>query len=121
MNLMRKYAIYAIAILKDCLPVIPEVQITEAKKYAGRCIVKRIKYQNRIVKATIRLSSFNHMDVPCLMSYEDHIEIIDTIAHELAHIFIISHCKEHTELTNDFKNLIIEYFEQLGFLNKKSA
>jgi len=121
MNIMKKYCYYAIEILKDCLPIRPEVQITEAKKYAGRCIVKRIKYQNRIVKATIRLSSYCHMDVPCLMSYEDHIEIIDTIAHELAHIFIISHCKEHTELTNDFKNLIIEYFEILGFLEKKSA
>jgi hypothetical protein len=121
MNIMRKYAIYAIEILKDCLPIIPVVQITEAKTYAGRCIVEKIKSQNRIVKATIRLSSYCHMDVPCLMTYEDHLDIIDTIAHELAHVFIISHCKEHTELTNDFKNLIIKYFEQLGFLNKKSA
>jgi predicted SprT family Zn-dependent metalloprotease len=121
MNLMKKYAIYAIAILQDCMPnkIIPKVEITQAKSYAGRCVVKRISYKNMMVKATIRLSSFNHMDVPSLMSYEDHIEIIDTICHELAHVVVMPHCKEHSELTEDFKSLIISYFEVLGFLEKK--
>jgi predicted SprT family Zn-dependent metalloprotease len=123
MNIMKKYAIYAIAILQDCLPnkIVPEIQITQAKTYAGRCVVKRIGYKNTMVKAVIRLSSYNHMDVPCLMDYNDHIEIIDTIAHELAHVVVMPHCKEHSEVTQDFKELVISYFEILGFLEKKSA
>jgi len=120
MNIMKKYCYYAIEILKDWLPIRPEVQITEAKTYAGRCIVERIKYQNRIVKATIRLSSYCHMDVLQLMSYEDHINIIDTICHELAHLRIMKHCKQHTEMTELFKELIIAYFEELNFIPRNN-
>lgn len=119
MNIMYKYAIYSIEILKDYLPIRPKVQLTQAKTYYGNCYTESLN--DKIDKAVIRLSRWNHIDQLWLMDHEDHIEIIDTICHELAHLLCFEHCKEHTELTAAFKDHVILYFEEMEFLDKKTA
>jgi hypothetical protein len=106
MNIMKKYYHDACCILKDFLPFIPELQLTNAKTYCGR-----IELRNG--KQIIRLSKWNHVDALWLMDDEDHIEIIDTICHELAHTIEMKHCKWHDEVTQAFKKVVVNRLEKL--------
>lgn len=109
MNIIKKYYIYISEILKEDLPFIPKLEITYAKGYYGRYVGS---------KKIIRVSTWNHIDSEWLMDEEDRLEIIDTICHELAHIFCNGHENDHYELNEKMKKQVIKIFRYLGFLKK---
>lgn len=108
MNIIRKYANISIKILGQYLPIIPIIKLTNAKKYCGRC--HTITIDEKIVQATIKISKFNHINHLWLMDVADHIEIIDTICHELAHLHIMEHGKGHAQITEIFKEEVLKHF-----------
>ena len=102
MNLLKSYYLYCADILKEHLPYIPEVILTNAKTYYGQA------YRNREdgIVFRISISKFNHIDSEWLLDKEDRDDIIDTICHELAHILVWEHNDLHKQFTENFVKLV---------------
>jgi hypothetical protein len=78
--MLTAYYYTCVDILKDHLPTIPELKLTNAKGYDGK-----IKYENG--EYTVYLSKFNLFVSDFHINQEDINEIVDTICHEFAHMF----------------------------------
>lgn len=97
-------------ILKDYLPYIPQIQLTNAKGYMGQIVKK----SDTIV---IRLSKWN-LDCGRFWEQEDIIELIDTICHEFAHMFFWEHGEDHTKMTKAMKQCCLSQLK-IEYLNEK--
>lgn len=81
-------------ILKDRLPFIPALQLSNAKTYYG-------SYWKKGDRSSITLSTKTCYPV-------DHDELVDTVCHELAHAIFCNHGKSHTTTTEHFVNIVNE-------------
>lgn len=104
MNIMTKYYRMACYLLKDFLPCVPELKLTNAKSYMGQC-------DKRGAYPVIRISRWNHVDSEWLADKEDLVEIIDTICHELAHLISMRHDELHKRATKAFKTIVLTKLE----------
>ena len=114
MNIITKYYNYACCLLEDFIPYVPELRLTNAKKYCGQ-FDKRGQYP------VIRISKWNHVDEMWLMDNEDHLEIIDTICHELAHTIEMKHTDFHEKATKAFKKIVFNGLVKLGVAEFESG
>lgn len=99
-NLLDDYYYTIANILKDYVPTIPELKITNAKTYMGK-----INFIDGEFK-TISLSKWNLYVSDWLIDQEDIAEIIDTICHEFAHMYYWEHSKDHEEATETMKRVV---------------
>jgi len=79
------------------IETIPTLEITNAKTYMGK--IDRNRTSQKYLKVKI---SRLHCDE------ENHIEIINTICHEFAHMEYWEHGEEHTKLINNYMLIISE-------------
>jgi len=101
MKLLRAYYKTCCYILRQHIPTMPELKITESKKYRGQ-IEKR---QNEF--KCIRLSKHYLLnDDKFGIDEEEREEIIEVICHELAHMLFWDHSEDHTEATKLFKTVV---------------
>lgn len=84
-------------ILKDYLPRVPGVQLTEGKTYYG-------SYWSNKEKAVLSLSVIHCYPI-------NHNELIDTICHELAHVIYPKHNRLHTAATKHFVSIVNEHWQ----------
>lgn len=91
------YYYKAARILRDRLPDIPALQLTEGKTYYG-------SYRKKDGVSSISLSIKTCWPI-------DHDELIDTISHELAHSIFYEHGKPHETVTNHFVNILNQHWE----------
>jgi len=100
-SVLTDYYYICADILKDYLPCIPKLKLTNAKGYYGQ-----IQYDGNN-EFTIRLSKWN---LDCgkrkYWDDEDIDELIDTICHEFAHILYWKHGTKHTDTTNQMRNFV---------------
>jgi hypothetical protein len=106
MNIITKYYNYACYLLKDILPYIPVLKLTNAKRYCGQ-LDTRGNYP------IIRISKWNHVDALWLMDIQDRDEIIDTICHELAHTIVSGHNERHERATKLFMTIVLNNLKLL--------
>lgn len=106
MNILTVYYYKSANILKEYLPCIPELKLTNAKGYYGKI---HCKSNNEF---TIKLSKFNLDCGPIeWWDKEDVEELIDTISHEFAHMSFWDHGENHSELTNAYKTMILSQLQ----------
>jgi predicted SprT family Zn-dependent metalloprotease len=79
-------------ILKDRLPFVPALQLSNATTYYG-------SYWRKGSKSSITLSTKTCYPV-------DHDELIDTVSHELAHTIFPVHNKLHETATKHFVDIV---------------
>lgn len=89
------YYFKAAFILKDKLPTIPCVWLSDATSYYGSAYRKNGKVHS------IALSVKTCWPIK-------HEELLNTLAHELAHVVCFDHCEEHTNLTERFELMLTE-------------
>lgn len=113
MNMLTAYYIISTDILKEHLPTIPELKLTNAKGYYGK-----IHRENGKVKY-IALSKYN-LDCGRIDWWEDEDidDLINTICHELAHMLFWDHSTEHTETTKAMFDMVKSELE-IRRLNKQ--
>ncbi len=101
MNILTTYYYISAQYLKEYLPCIPELKITNAKTYYGKIYVSNGEYK------AIALSKWN-LDCGPIEWWddEDFDELIDTICHEFAHMFFWKHGEDHSKLTESFKTVV---------------
>lgn len=106
MNMLTVYYYKSAHILKEYLPCIPELKLTNAKTYCGRIYKSGGRFR------AIALSKWN-LDCGPISWWdkEDIEELIDTIAHEFAHMTFWEHGERHSELTNAYKEVILSQLE----------
>lgn len=93
------YYYRAAAILRDRLPYIPAVQLSEGKTYYGSAW----RHDGKV--RAITLSTVRCWPI-------DHKELIDTIAHELAHIIHYDHGPQHDTVTRWFKKILMDNWRE---------
>ncbi|MCT4584093.1 MAG: hypothetical protein N4A54_04125 [Peptostreptococcaceae bacterium] len=97
MHIITAYYYACADYLKEYLPCIPKLKLTNAKTYYGRIYIKNGEFES------IALSKWN---LDCGRSEwwdkEDIDILIETICHEFAHMSIWEHGKDHDELTRLF-------------------
>lgn len=81
-------------ILRDRLPFVPGLQLSNAKTYYG-------SYWRKGDRSAITLSYVTCYPV-------DHDELVDTISHEMGHTIFPTHGKLHTAVTKHFVMLVNE-------------
>ncbi len=100
MNVLKTYYYISAQYLKECLPYIPELKITNAKTYYGKIYVSNGKYIIALSKWNLDCGRIEWWD------NEDFDLLIETICHEFAHMFFWNHGEDHSRLTEDFKTLV---------------
>lgn len=101
MNILTAYYYASAECLREYLPCIPVLKLTNAKTYYGK-----IYEENGEFKA-IALSKWNLDCGPInWWDKEDIDELIDTICHEFAHMLCWGHGDEHTKITKEFVNIV---------------
>ena len=111
MNILKAYYEVAYELLKEHLPVKPELILSNAKGYDGKIVLGN-------GKVIIKLSKWNLEVSDWLIDEEDINEIVDTICHEFAHMFFWNHDDDHKGLTNAFKSYVLSELK-IRFLEKK--
>ena len=106
-NMLRVYYDLSSKCLEEYLPCIPRLKYSNAQSYLGK--ISRLREG---IYKTITLSEFNLITDERLMDEEDTQEILDTIAHEFAHMTYWKHGEEHTALTQSYLNIINESLKQ---------
>lgn len=102
MHIITKYYNYSANILKEFLPSIPKLKLSDAKSYFGKITKQGDEYTYiALSKYNLDCGNWNWWDD------EDIIELIDTISHEFAHMFYWDHDDKHKELTDKFNKIII--------------
>lgn len=98
MKVLKKIVETSISILAaEGIKDIPEVSYTKAKTYYGELDFQYMK---------LRISRLN-LDKGEDWTLMDIYAVIDTVAHEVAHLKYIEHGKEHDKLTQKYNDLIL--------------
>ena len=109
MNILRKYYKICAEILKEELPLVPPMKLTNAKSYRGQ-ITKTIKTfddKTESYEITIQLSKFNLYASDFCIRDEDIEQIIKTICHEFAHLTQWNHSWEHDYLIQKYMRRVV--------------
>lgn len=101
MNILTAYYYISAHYLKEYLPCIPELKLTDAKTYYGKIYIRDNEYK------TIALSKWNLDCGPAKWwDNEDFEELIDTICHEFAHMYYWEHGENHAKIKEAFKVIV---------------
>lgn len=101
MNILTTYYYVSAGYLKEYLPCIPKLKLSNAKGYYGQI------EHNGNNEFTIRLSKWNLDCGPIHWWDEEDInELIDTICHEFAHLLFWEHGENHTKATKEFTKVV---------------
>lgn len=79
-------------ILRDRLPFVPGLQLSNAKTYYG-------SYWRKEDRSTLTLSYITCYPI-------NHEELIDIITHELAHLYHYEHGRQHDVVKEHFKEIV---------------